>query len=478
MTSMSLPPRIRALVLCSLLAAAEASCARDGVDAPQRVSPGEAPLWAKTSNTLSVSSATPPFGDQGATVDVHIFGTGFTPGAKATWLLHGVADAHVHTNSTTFVSSSELVANITIARDATLACWDVQVALSSGKNGVGSECFEVTSAQILGPGTTGGDAYVFDISEQLQVVGYAGGGGTAFVYDDEGGMVNLGSSQGFALDPLGTLAGGFGSGSVPTAWVRQSGSIWTAEQLPQLPYSVGAAITAAARAADGTVLAAGRDDSSTATNSSSSGSNRPVLWRRVNGAWSQPERYSLPPGSARGAASGVNGLAQIVGTLDGQTAGVVWDSPTSPTVLDGIAYSINAAGTLIVGRRVTQNYWRPTYWWRDPVTHAWHTTGAQLPSIGGTRCNASALDVNSAGVIVGSSCNSSSKAQATVWRLTFSGPTPVLVGTPAALPGLGVKNTTTTELSAAHAVTEGAPYTVAGTVKSSGSRLAVRWILR
>ena len=168
----------------------------------------------------------------------------------------------------------------------------------------------------------------------------------------------------------------------------------------------------------------------------------------------------------------------MVGTLDGQTAGVVWDSPTNPTVLDGIAYSINATGTLIVGRRVSQNYVRPTYWWRDPVTHAWHTTGVTLPSIGGTRCSASAMDVNSAGVIVGSSCNSSDKAQATVWRLDFSGPTPVLVGTPAALPGLGVKNTTTTELSVANAVTEGMPYTVAGTVKSTGSRLAVRWLLR
>src|SRR5512146_242624 len=129
------------LLFSAFFAAIATSCTRDGVDAPPSVSPGKsAPLAARASTTLAVTSTNPSFGDQGTTVDVHVFGSGFTSGAKATWLLHGVADDHVHTNSTTFVSSSELVANITIAGDATLDFWDVQVSLSSGKNGVGSEC--------------------------------------------------------------------------------------------------------------------------------------------------------------------------------------------------------------------------------------------------------------------------------------------------------------------------------------------------
>lgn len=84
-----------------------------------------------------MTSTTSSFGDQGTTVDVHILG-GFTTGVQATWLLNGVADAHVHTNRTTFISSTKLVANITIASDATVAFWGVQVSLSNGKNGVGA----------------------------------------------------------------------------------------------------------------------------------------------------------------------------------------------------------------------------------------------------------------------------------------------------------------------------------------------------
>jgi hypothetical protein len=145
--------------------------------------------FGKSPTALAVTSTNPGFGDRGTTIDVHISGNGFTSGAQATWLLHGAADAaHVRTNSTTFVSSTELVANVTIASDAQLDFWDVQIALAGGKNGVGSELFEVTSAQILGSGTTGGDAYVYGMSEDRQVSGYAGGGGTAFVFADDAGM--------------------------------------------------------------------------------------------------------------------------------------------------------------------------------------------------------------------------------------------------------------------------------------------------
>jgi len=64
-----------------------------------------------------------------------------------------------------FVVAAPPQADKTIASDATLDLWDVQVALAGGKNGVGSELFEVTAAQILGSGTTGGDAYVYGMSE-------------------------------------------------------------------------------------------------------------------------------------------------------------------------------------------------------------------------------------------------------------------------------------------------------------------------
>ena len=469
------PNRVRLRTSGLLLAgvgllAAAVGCGRDPVVAPAARSVAPTPAAARSSTALAVSSASPAFGDQGATVDVHLFGSGFAPGAQATWLLNGVADNHVHTNSTTYISASELVANITIAGDAQLAFWDVQVSLSSGKNGVGSDCFEVTSAEVLG--TTGGDVNVYGISEQLQVAGYATGGG--FVYDDEAGLVNLGGAMVMAIDPSGTLAAGkVGDNFIPMIWVRQSASNWVAEQLPQLPHSIGARVQGAARAPDGTLLLAGLDDSALSSKPNAARHNRVALWRQAGGSWSI-QQYTLPDGSESGAARAVNSLGQIVGRLDAGSTGAVWEDAVTSTRLDGLPNAINAQGTLVVGERAGY----PVYWWRDPKSQAWHTTGVLLPSTGSNSCTGSANDVNSAGVIVGSSCNTSGKLQATVWLLDFSGDAPVLIGAPTALPGLGTKNTTATDVSSAAAVTDAAPYVVAGGARSNGTRLAVRWRLR
>ena len=185
--------------------------------------------------------------------------------------------------------------------------------------------------------------------------------------------------------------------------------------------------------------------------------------------------YSLPAGALRGSARGVNGLAQIVGQLDAGSTGAVWEDAATSTRLDGLPNAINEQGTIIVGNRLGY----PVYWWRDPATHAWNATGVPLPAIAGASCGTgSANDVNTAGLIVGSSCNATGKAQATVWLLDFSSAVPVLVGTPAALPGLGTKKTTATDVSSAAAVTETAPYVVAGGARLNGTRLAVRWRLR
>ena len=215
------------------------ACGRDSVTTPRERATSPA-HYGKTSAALSVTSASPPFGDQGATVDVHVYGTGFTSDAKATWLLHGVADSlHVRTNRTTFVSSTELVANVTIAGDATLAFWDVQVALAGGKNGVGSELFEVTSAQILGSGTPGGEAYIHNANDLGQAVGRTSGTtNLAFFYDESLGIVSLGNGEGWGIDPNGTLAVGRDGNNLATAWVRQPDNTWRPEPLPTFSNSV------------------------------------------------------------------------------------------------------------------------------------------------------------------------------------------------------------------------------------------------
>ena len=90
----------------------------------------------------TVTSTDPPSTVRDTTIDVAVFGTGFTTGAKATWSLAGDT-TQVHVKSTKVVSSSQLIARIVVPATATVASYDVEVTLSSGKKGVGAEMFEV-----------------------------------------------------------------------------------------------------------------------------------------------------------------------------------------------------------------------------------------------------------------------------------------------------------------------------------------------
>jgi hypothetical protein len=451
-----------------------ASCVSDPVAAPPDLQRATS-LKAKPVAGVSVTSTNPPFSDVGTTIDVHVFGSGFTEGAEATWLLHGVANAaKVRTNSTRFVSSSELVANITVSADADLAFWDVQVALIGGKHGVGSELHEITSARILGNGTIAGDSYVNAMTDQQQVVGYfTGGSSGAFVFDDAFGMLNLGGGQAWGIDPLGGIVLGRTSSFFASAWVRQADNRWTAEMMPAGASSLGGTATGAARADDGTLLVAGWETIPSGKKNDPS-VNRPVLWRRSGNAWSPPTYLTMPSGATRAGGQDVNHLGQVVATVDGSSnLGAVWDIPAAPVRLDGAPSAINESGTLIVGRRGSV----AVYWWRN-AAGAWVTTGVPLPTLAGSGCSSGAAGgVNSAGVIVGNSCNASGKNQATEWKLDLSGSTPTLIGGPMALPGLGLKKTSVSDISNAAAVTESAPYVAAGTVLTNGTRLAVRWQL-
>ena len=471
-----LTSRSTAILGAALLVVA---CGRDAVTTPHDGPGPRAAVYGKAPPTTSVSvtSASPAFGDQGTTVDVHVLGSGFADGAQATWLLHGAADpAHVRTNKTTFVSSTEVVANITIASDAQLAFWDVQVALAGGKNGVGSEAFEVTAAQILGPGTTGGGSTVVGMNDQLQVVGFSTSANTqtAWIYDPSTGMVALGAGNADGIDPLGTFVVGADSRSFATAWIRQAGNSWLAQSLPQLPGSLGSTAYGASRLADGSALVVGWSVYSKKGGTSPS---QAVAWRRsADGVWSAPQVYVTPPGFGSSEAHDVNPQGQVTGHLDVMQQGIVWDSPTTYTILDGRPARINQAGTLIVGQR-QNSYNDPVYWWRDPVTKQWHVPGTQLPSLAGSSCDDGfALDVNDAGVIVGWSCAGSTK-NATVWQLDLSGPSPVLVRTPTRLPGLWFM--TADDGNMARAVSNTAPYVVAGSAFISKTQpVAVEWNLR
>lgn len=472
------------LVLAVAVVVAAAGCSRDAVTAPRQIVAASA-VGAKSTNALAVTSASPAFGDVGTTIDVHVYGSGFTAGAQATWLLHGVADpAHVRTNGTTVLSSSEIVANITIASDATLDYWDIQVSLSNGKNGVGSDCFEVTSAQILGAGTLGGDVNMRTANDLGQAVGhFVGSPTTAFVYDDALGFVVLGSGYASGLDPIGNLVVGQDWNSdTAVAWVRQPDDSWPPERLPSLSGSVSSYAYFASRSSDGTLIAGGWDQLP-GVKKNDPRINRPVLWRRLNGVWTAPQLLALPQTATGAQVRGVNGKGQAVGILDDNAGyGIVWENPSTFTVLNGTPSAINAAGTVIVG---TGPNTTPAYWWRDPATGAWHAAATPLPTIAGSACTTGgARAINSAGVIVGDSCGSYNLQQtiyvrqATAWSLDLSGSVPVLVGSPVLLPGLGAKLSATISISSAAAISESTPFTATGGAVMDQTRLAVRWRLR
>jgi uncharacterized delta-60 repeat protein len=95
---------------------------------------------------IQVTAANPASGAQGTlNLNVKVTGKGFKNGAKAKWLVSGSSDTGgVTVNSTTFVSSTEVTANITVAETATIANFDIQVTNSDGRGGKGTELFAVT----------------------------------------------------------------------------------------------------------------------------------------------------------------------------------------------------------------------------------------------------------------------------------------------------------------------------------------------
>jgi hypothetical protein len=97
------------------------------------------------STSISVTSTSPGAASQDTTLDVTIIGSGFTKGAMATWSLNGDTTL-IHVKATKLVSSTQLIATVSVPATAPVASYDVQVTLSDGHKGVGAELFTVTLA--------------------------------------------------------------------------------------------------------------------------------------------------------------------------------------------------------------------------------------------------------------------------------------------------------------------------------------------
>jgi hypothetical protein len=96
---------------------------------------------------IQVSSTNPSAAPQGTiNLSVTVTGNGFKKGAKAQWFVTGTTDSGgVTVNSTTYKSSSQLTANITVAVDAVQSGFDVVVKNTDGRTGKGTDLFAVTA---------------------------------------------------------------------------------------------------------------------------------------------------------------------------------------------------------------------------------------------------------------------------------------------------------------------------------------------
>ncbi len=168
------------LLLLPVVLALVSACASD-LSSP--VTTADQALMARVVSTdITVTGTSPDSATQDTTLDVVISGTNFSNDAVATWALAGVADSqHVRTNSTRYVSSRQLVANITISSTATLGKWDVMV-MSKGKGGIGTEMFAIKVKSLQGG--CGGTTQLLDSRVSMSWATLAEMGSASGVIDD------------------------------------------------------------------------------------------------------------------------------------------------------------------------------------------------------------------------------------------------------------------------------------------------------
>ena len=164
----------RAAVFAALALAA--ACGTQDITSPAE----SAPAFAKGGGTGPTVRSTSPSGTSpGTTLDVRVFGSGFDNGTEATFAIDSVPTPNVVTNRTTFVSSSELVANITVSDAADLTTYDVIATTTGGKKGIGTELFLVSyRLSDLGGHSTLRNTTANDVNTAGVIVGYAGLGGS------------------------------------------------------------------------------------------------------------------------------------------------------------------------------------------------------------------------------------------------------------------------------------------------------------
>jgi hypothetical protein len=138
--------RLPQLILETLVVIAVVAACGDVADRPLIGPEVSLAKGGPSGGAPKVTAADPPSGAQGQRLNVRVLGSGFNSTAVASLERGGVVDTKITVHSTTFVSSSEVVADITIAADADIDLYDVAVEIETAdgrKKGIGIEKFEV-----------------------------------------------------------------------------------------------------------------------------------------------------------------------------------------------------------------------------------------------------------------------------------------------------------------------------------------------
>lgn len=193
-------PSPSVVVLVAFLAAiagcSDPTSAPDGTSRDARYAQSAAATTGPT-----VTSTLPTDAPRDTTLDVQINGSGFDKGTTALLTLHGVVDARVRVNSTRYVKTSQLVANVTIAADAVSDLYDVAVMTAAGKKGIGTELFAVT----LRAESLDGGVHAYGVN----AAGDAVGNGTSSVTCPSTVLPILWRADGSrVMLPLGSFCGG------------------------------------------------------------------------------------------------------------------------------------------------------------------------------------------------------------------------------------------------------------------------------
>src|SRR5688572_26555241 len=441
----------RRIVGAALALSAIAACSDDR---PVALAVG-GPHFAKggPSANPTVASTTPASAPRNITLNVTVGGSGFDQGSRAVWALDGdttFATTRVRTNSTTYVSSSKLTANITIGADTPVDRFDVQVITLSGRKGIGIELFAVTyevvdlgagdgssaeaindKGQIIGAGSAGIGAFLWengvlrslgvlpgmtssraeDINELGQVVGYssnASGVFQAFVWTAAGGMQPLAGSLGGCC----TVARGINDQGLIVGEANLVGNagahavVWENGVMRDI-HSLGAGSTFPWDLSN-TGIAVGQWDPQNGT----------FIWTSAGG-------MTVPAGleGPSDIPLSVNDAGQIVGwyrrTTTGPATAFLWENGTIRDLgtlggVSSVGIAINTAGQVVgrsdiaVKKRGGTNF-RAFLW----------TAAEGMQDLGSlpNRELAQALDINDAGVVVGQTWLSSGSSRATLWRI-------------------------------------------------------------